>query len=104
MILRLFEDGEFRTKLGENASRSAQQFTWERECHDFARILEEVLQRKSNLPAKNLRSSRELGCRGQPPRAIIWTLPHNRRELLFSLRSYLALAEFKRPGGRPPEH
>ena len=54
MILRLFEDGEFRTKLGENASRSAQQFTWERNGHDFARILEEVLQRKSRSSGQEL--------------------------------------------------
>ena len=54
MILRLFEDCEFRIKLGENAWRSAQQFTWERNGHDFARILEEVLQRKSRCSGQEL--------------------------------------------------
>jgi glycosyltransferase involved in cell wall biosynthesis len=54
MVLKLFEDGEFRTKLGENAWRNARQFTWERNGHDFGRLLEEVLQRKSSSSSQEL--------------------------------------------------
>jgi glycosyltransferase involved in cell wall biosynthesis len=48
MILQLFEDREFRARIGENASRTAQKYTWERNGLDFATILEAVLQRKTS--------------------------------------------------------
>jgi len=57
MILRLFEDTEFRARLSENASKTAQQYTWERNGLDLARIFEEVIRRKtrsSSLPLAQL--------------------------------------------------
>jgi glycosyltransferase involved in cell wall biosynthesis len=54
MILRLFEDTEFRSRLGENASKTAQKYTWERNGRDFAEILEEVLRRKTSSSSQPL--------------------------------------------------
>jgi glycosyltransferase involved in cell wall biosynthesis len=54
MILKLFEDREFRVRLGENAAKTAQQYTWERNGQDLASIFEAVLQRKSKSPSQPL--------------------------------------------------
>jgi glycosyltransferase involved in cell wall biosynthesis len=54
MILRLFEDAEFRERLGNNAAKTAQMYTWERNGRDFAEILEEVLQRKTTSSSQPL--------------------------------------------------
>jgi glycosyltransferase involved in cell wall biosynthesis len=54
MVLRLFQDSEFRVRLGENASKTAQQYTWERNGHDLARIFEEVLRRKASSASQPL--------------------------------------------------
>jgi len=54
MILRLFEDKEFRGRLGTNASKTAQKYTWERNGRDFAEILEEVLRRKTSSSGQPL--------------------------------------------------
>jgi glycosyltransferase involved in cell wall biosynthesis len=54
MIRRLFEDREFRERLGENAAKTAQQYTWERNGRDLAAIFEEILQRKVNANERTL--------------------------------------------------
>ena len=54
MILKLFEDREFRVRLGENAAKTARQYTWERNGQDLASIFEAVLQRKSKSPSQPL--------------------------------------------------
>jgi glycosyltransferase involved in cell wall biosynthesis len=54
LIRRLFEDAEFRTRLGRKASETARQFSWERNGKDLAQIFEKVLQQKSNPPGKTL--------------------------------------------------
>lgn len=47
MIRRLYEDAEFRRKLGERAAETARQYTWERNGRELAAIFEEILRRKS---------------------------------------------------------
>jgi glycosyltransferase involved in cell wall biosynthesis len=54
MILRLFEDTEFRARIGANASKTAQKYTWERNGRDFAGILEKVLQTKTSSSRRPL--------------------------------------------------
>lgn len=46
MIRRLYEDRDFRKRLGENAHKTALQYTWERNARELRTILEEVLRRK----------------------------------------------------------
>ena len=52
MIRRLYEDAHFRTRLGENAHKTAQQFTWERNTGEFRTILEDALRRKAQTRAR----------------------------------------------------
>jgi len=47
MIRHLYEDDAFRARLGENAHRTAQQYTWERNACELKAILQDVLHRKS---------------------------------------------------------
>lgn len=47
MIRRLYEDESFRSHLGENASRTAAQYTWDRNVRELRAIFESVLQKKS---------------------------------------------------------
>jgi glycosyltransferase involved in cell wall biosynthesis len=54
MIRRLCEDREFRERLGENAAKTAQQYTWERNGRDLAAIFEEILQRKVHANERSL--------------------------------------------------
>lgn len=54
MIRRLYEDGPFRTGLGEKAARTAQQYTWERNGRELTAIFEEILRRKSGVVAQTL--------------------------------------------------
>ncbi|HXN71938.1 MAG TPA: glycosyltransferase family 4 protein [Candidatus Acidoferrales bacterium] len=46
MIRRLYEDKEFRNRLGNKASETARRYTWERNGRDLAEIFEEMLRRK----------------------------------------------------------
>ena len=48
MIRRLYSDGEYRSRLGQAAARTAEQYTWERNGRELARILEEILSRKAH--------------------------------------------------------
>ena len=56
MIRRLYTDEPFRDRLGEEAAKTARQYTWERNGREFTAILEEVLlrKRKSRLEGQTL--------------------------------------------------
>lgn len=47
MLRRLFEDKEFRTRLGRNASETARQYTWERNGRELSAIFKDLLLRKT---------------------------------------------------------
>ena len=47
MIRRLYEGKELRNRLGKKACETARRYTWDRNGHDLAVILEEILQRKA---------------------------------------------------------
>jgi glycosyltransferase involved in cell wall biosynthesis len=47
IIRRLYEDKEFRDRLGNEACETARRYTWERDGHDLALIFEEILRRKT---------------------------------------------------------
>ena len=46
-IRRVYEDKEFRNRLGDKASETARRYTWGRNGHDLALIFEEILRRKA---------------------------------------------------------
>ena len=46
MIRRLYAEGPFRERLGEEAAKTASQYTWERNGRELRAIFEEVLLRK----------------------------------------------------------
>lgn len=52
MIRRLYEDAEFRRKLGEKAAETARQYTWERNGRELASIFHEILRRKKQAVAR----------------------------------------------------
>jgi glycosyltransferase involved in cell wall biosynthesis len=54
MIRRLYEDKEFRDRLGERAAETARQYTWESNGRELAAIFEAILQRKSRFAAQTL--------------------------------------------------
>lgn len=54
MIRRLYEDESFRVRLSENASRTAAQFTWDRNARELRAILENVLRKKSQAGLRSL--------------------------------------------------
>jgi glycosyltransferase involved in cell wall biosynthesis len=54
MIRRLYEDKEFRERLGERAGRTMRQYTWESNGRELAAIFEEILQRKSGFAGQTL--------------------------------------------------
>jgi UDP-glucose:(heptosyl)LPS alpha-1,3-glucosyltransferase len=54
MILRLFENADFRARLGENAWTTARQYTWERNGRDLAEVFHEALRRKSQSTGQTL--------------------------------------------------
>ena len=51
MIRRLFEDSGFRLTLAENAARTAQHYTWERNGQQLNELFEEILKRKERPEA-----------------------------------------------------
>jgi glycosyltransferase involved in cell wall biosynthesis len=51
-IRRLYEDPEYREHLGAKAAETARQFSWEQNARDLAAIFEEIIGRKSRLPAR----------------------------------------------------
>ena len=54
MIRRLHDDVNLRSRLGENAARTAQQYSWQRSGQEVSAILEKVLQRKMRMAAEPL--------------------------------------------------
>jgi len=42
LIRRLYEDAEFRRRLGENAARTAQQYTWENNAAEMRALFEQA--------------------------------------------------------------
>jgi glycosyltransferase involved in cell wall biosynthesis len=54
MIRRLYEDESFRARLGENAHKTAQQYTWERNARELRAVLESVLRKKSQAAAQSV--------------------------------------------------
>lgn len=54
MIRRLYDDKEFRERLGRRAAETAQKYTWESSSRKLAAVLEEILARKSGLTARTL--------------------------------------------------
>jgi UDP-glucose:(heptosyl)LPS alpha-1,3-glucosyltransferase len=54
IIRRLFEDRELRRAMGERAAATTQSYTWERNGHELAGILEEILRRKSRPAEQTL--------------------------------------------------
>jgi glycosyltransferase involved in cell wall biosynthesis len=46
-IRRVYEDKEFRNRLGDKASETARRYTWGRNGHDLALIFAEILRRKA---------------------------------------------------------
>jgi glycosyltransferase involved in cell wall biosynthesis len=49
MIRLLYENKEFRFRLGENAAETARQYTWERNGRELTAIFEEILRRKKGV-------------------------------------------------------
>ena len=47
MIRRLYEDREFRERLGVNAAETARQYTWERNGRELTEIFQEIIRRKA---------------------------------------------------------
>jgi glycosyltransferase involved in cell wall biosynthesis len=54
MIRRLYIDERLRDHLGEEAAKTARQYTWERNGRELTAILEDVLLRKSGVAAQTL--------------------------------------------------
>lgn len=54
MIRRLYEDQDFRNKLGANAAETTRQYTWTRNGRELAVIFEEILSRKSRPAPQTL--------------------------------------------------
>jgi UDP-glucose:(heptosyl)LPS alpha-1,3-glucosyltransferase len=54
MIRHLYDDKEFRFRMGERAAETAAQFTWERNGRDLSAIFHEVLQRKARPEPQTL--------------------------------------------------
>lgn len=54
MIGRLFDDKEFRDRLGERAAETTLQYTWESNGRELAAIFEGILERKSQFAARTL--------------------------------------------------
>ena len=49
MIRRLYEDREFRERLGQKAAETARKYTWESNGRELADIFKEVLRRKARV-------------------------------------------------------
>lgn len=54
MIRRLYEDKNFREQLGNNAARTAGEYTWERNARELQEVFEQVLRQKANLEPQTL--------------------------------------------------
>jgi glycosyltransferase involved in cell wall biosynthesis len=54
MIRRLYEDKDFRDRLGERAAETTRKYTWENNGRELAAIFEEILAQKSGFAARTL--------------------------------------------------
>lgn len=54
MVHRLYEDQPFRQQLAENASLTAQQYTWDRNTRELRAVLESVVRKKSKAGLRSL--------------------------------------------------
>lgn len=54
MIHRLYENPEFRSRLGANAAETARRYTWERNGREMITIFQEILQRKANSATQSV--------------------------------------------------
>jgi glycosyltransferase involved in cell wall biosynthesis len=54
MIRSLYEDAEFRSRIGANAAETARCYTWERNGRELAAIFQEMLRRKANPIAQSV--------------------------------------------------
>lgn len=54
MIRRLYEDPEFRNRLGQNAAETMRQYTWERNGRELTAILREIQTRKTGYSTQTL--------------------------------------------------
>lgn len=54
MIRRLYEDQDFRDRLGVKAAETARQYTWERNGRELSAIFEEVVRRKAQAAMQTL--------------------------------------------------
>ena len=52
MIRRLYENGEFRNRLGATAAHTTLEFTWERNAGELVKIFEEILRRKAGISSE----------------------------------------------------
>jgi glycosyltransferase involved in cell wall biosynthesis len=54
MIRRLYEDQEFRDRLGVKAAETARQYTWERNGRELSAIFDEIVRRKAQADMQTL--------------------------------------------------
>jgi glycosyltransferase involved in cell wall biosynthesis len=54
MIRRLYEDQEFRDRLGVKAAETARQYTWERNGRELSAIFDEIVRRKGQADMQTL--------------------------------------------------
>jgi UDP-glucose:(heptosyl)LPS alpha-1,3-glucosyltransferase len=54
MIHRLYENPEFRSRLGAIAAETARRYTWERNGREMITIFQEILQRKANSATQSV--------------------------------------------------
>jgi len=54
LIGRLYNDAEFRARLGQRAAETAKQYTWERNGREMTAIFEDILSRKSRRASQTV--------------------------------------------------
>jgi glycosyltransferase involved in cell wall biosynthesis len=54
MIRRIYQDSQFRARLGANATETARHYTWERNGRELGAIFQEVLRRKAGSAAQSV--------------------------------------------------
>jgi len=56
MVQRLYEDSEFRVRLGANAAETARRYTWEQNGREVTGIFREVIRRKARTVTQSVAS------------------------------------------------
>jgi UDP-glucose:(heptosyl)LPS alpha-1,3-glucosyltransferase len=54
MVRRLYEDKEFRKRIGDKACETARRYTWECNGRDLATVFKELLRRKAQPAMQTL--------------------------------------------------